>query len=153
MTGNKKSFSIISVSSKTFSLILDTFDYAVTLLFNIKQKIQISFVSSAISKAISSFTIKKIKITFITSLIGKQIQAITSAYPELDARWLLTGEGEMLQFEQVGTNVASERTKEEPLELYKKLVESQEREILWLRQQVESLTNSVAELGKNKLAI
>lgn len=63
MAGNTKSFNLTNVASKSFTLILKAFDYALTFLFRIKQKIQITFVSHASMKAISNIVIKKIKMT------------------------------------------------------------------------------------------
>lgn len=78
MTGNKKSFTMNMVASKSFSFIMNAFDYAVTFLFRIKQKVQISIISSAILKSISNITLKKIKMTISSvKFIGKQIQPIT----------------------------------------------------------------------------
>lgn len=62
MTGNKKSFNIVSVSSKAFSFILDSFDYAVTFLFRINNKIRISFIGSAIVKFTQIINLKRIRI-------------------------------------------------------------------------------------------
>lgn len=93
MTGNKTSFSIISVSSKLFSFILE-FDYALTFLFRIKQLTPILFISSEISKLLSSFTIKKIKISFISKLITNQIQAI--AIKKIKLTFIIREIGKML---------------------------------------------------------
>lgn len=62
MTGNKKSFSLITVSSKTFRMILNNFDFAVTFLFRINNKIKITFISSLINKFVQTVNLKKIKI-------------------------------------------------------------------------------------------
>lgn len=71
MSGNKTTFNIRSVASKSFNFILDSFDYAVTFLFRIKQKFQIQFVSSALLKFTSTIAIKKVKLSFIPRTIGK----------------------------------------------------------------------------------
>jgi hypothetical protein len=95
----KKTFSINVVSSKAFSFIMNSFDYAVTFFFNVKQKFNISFVPTmqirstsdiilkkikmAISrvnfivKETSSVSIKRIKISIIVKEIGKVIFPIT----------------------------------------------------------------------------
>ena len=62
MAGNKKSFNLTSVSSKTFNLILSSFDYAVTFLFRINNKIKITFVANLINKFTQTINLKKIKI-------------------------------------------------------------------------------------------
>jgi len=78
MAGNKKSFSMNNVVSKSFSFILDSFDFAVTFLFRIKQKFQISFISKANLGAISNITLKKIKMTISSvNFLAHQIQSIT----------------------------------------------------------------------------
>jgi hypothetical protein len=99
MVGNKTSFITKLVSSKSFTFILDSFDYAVTFLLRIKQRIPITFVfhaklgsisnitlnkikmvvlnSKLIGKILSSFTIKKIKLTIIFREIGKILFPIT----------------------------------------------------------------------------
>jgi hypothetical protein len=76
MAGNKKSFITNVVESKALSFILDSFDYAVTFLFRIKQHANMSFISSASLKSVSNVILKKIKITTIVRFIGKQIQSI-----------------------------------------------------------------------------
>jgi len=62
MAGNKKSFNLTAVSSKTFNLIISSFDYAVTFLFRINNKIGISFLGSAIVKFTQTVNLKKIRI-------------------------------------------------------------------------------------------
>ena len=75
MAGNKKSFNLTSVSSKTFSLILSSFDYAVTFLFRIRNKIQITFIASLINKLTQTINLKKIRIIISqVKLIVKPIQ-------------------------------------------------------------------------------
>ena len=77
MAGNKKSFSITSVSSKTFSLILSSFDYAVTFLFRINNKIKITFVASLINKITQTINLKKIRILISqVKLIVKPTQVV-----------------------------------------------------------------------------
>jgi len=98
MAGNKKSFNLISVSSKNFNLILSSFDYAVTFLFRIRNKIKITFVANLINKFTQTINLKKIRIlisqvklivrptqtlnlkkikfTIISKLIGKIISII-----------------------------------------------------------------------------
>lgn len=77
MAGNKKSFNLTSVSSKTFNLILSSFDYAVTFLFRIRNKIQITFISSLINKVTQTINLKKIKILISqVKLIVKPTQTI-----------------------------------------------------------------------------
>lgn len=74
----KKTFSVNVVALKAFSFMMDSFDYAVTFLFNIKQKVKISFVSSASIKAVSNIILKKIKLNIsMPRLIGRQVQGIT----------------------------------------------------------------------------
>lgn len=77
MAGNKKSFNIVSVSSKAFGLILDSFDYAATLIFRINNKIRITFNSSVISKLTQTVNLKKIRILISqVKLIVKPTQTI-----------------------------------------------------------------------------
>jgi len=77
MAGNKKSFNLTSVSSKTFSLILSSFDYAVTFLFRINNKIKITFVASLINKFTQTINLKKIKILISqVKLIVKPTQTV-----------------------------------------------------------------------------
>lgn len=98
MTGNKKSFNLTSVSSNTFKLILTSFDYAITFLFRIRNKIQITFIASIINKMTQTinlkkiriiisqvklivsptqiFNLKKIKILAVSKLIGKLVSTI-----------------------------------------------------------------------------
>jgi len=72
MTGNKKSFNLTAISSKAYSLILSSFDFAVTFIFRINNKIKITFVSSIINKFTQTINLKKIKI------IISQIKLIVS---------------------------------------------------------------------------
>lgn len=76
MAGNKKSFDLRVVYSKTFPLILSTFDYAVTFLFRIRNKISITFVSQLINKFVQTINLKRIRIIASGKLIGKQTQTI-----------------------------------------------------------------------------
>lgn len=77
MAGNKKSFNLKSVSSKTFNLILSSFDYAVTFLFRINNKIKIIFVASLINKITQTINLKKIRILISqVKLIVKPTQNI-----------------------------------------------------------------------------
>ncbi len=77
MAGNKKSFNLTAISSKTYNIILSSFDYAVTFLFRIRNKIRINFVSSAVVKFVSTFNLKKIKILISqVKLIVKPTQVI-----------------------------------------------------------------------------
>ncbi len=77
MAGNKKSFNLTAISSKTYNVILSSFDYAVTFLFRIRNKIRINFVSSAVVKFVSTFNLKKIKILISqVKLIVKPTQVI-----------------------------------------------------------------------------
>lgn len=62
MTGNKKSFILTNISSKSFNIILSSFDFVVTFLFRIKNKIKIVAISSAIQKISQTISVKKIKI-------------------------------------------------------------------------------------------
>lgn len=78
MAGNKSSFVTKVVSSKSFRFILDSFDYAVTFLFNIKQKAKLAFISSALIKTSSTITLKKIKMVVANSrALLKPIQSIS----------------------------------------------------------------------------
>ncbi len=77
MAGNKKSFNLTSVSSKTFNLILSSFDYAVTFLFRINNKIKITFVASLINKFTQTINLKKIRILISqVKLIVKPTQTV-----------------------------------------------------------------------------
>ena len=77
MAGNKKSFNLTSVSSKTFNLILSSFDYAVTFLFRINNKIKITFVANLINKFTQTINLKKIKILISqVKLIVKPTQTV-----------------------------------------------------------------------------
>ncbi len=78
MAGNKKSFITKLVSSKSFTFILDNFDYAVTFLFRIKQRIPITFISHANLGSVSNIVLKKVKMVVSNSkLIGKVVSNIT----------------------------------------------------------------------------
>jgi len=66
MTGNRKSFSLIIKERKSFNVILSYFDFAITFLFSIKQKISLSYVMSTLSKISQSFYIKKIRISILS---------------------------------------------------------------------------------------
>ena len=77
MAGNKKSFNLTSVSSKTYNLILSSFDYAVTFLFRINNKIKITFVANLINKFTQTINLKKIKILISqVKLIVKPTQTV-----------------------------------------------------------------------------
>lgn len=77
MAGNEKSFKIVSVSSKTYNLILSSFDFAVTFLFRIRNKIKITFLASLVSKVTQTFNLKKIKIVISqVKLIVSQTQTL-----------------------------------------------------------------------------
>lgn len=77
MSGNKKSFNLTSVSSKTFNLILSSFDYAITFLFRINNKIKIIFIVSLINKITQTINLKKIRILISqVKLIVKPTQTI-----------------------------------------------------------------------------
>lgn len=77
MAGNKKSFNLTSVSAKTFNLILSSFDYAVTFLFRINNKIKITFVASLINKFTQIINLKKIRILISqVKLIVKPTQTV-----------------------------------------------------------------------------
>ena len=78
MAGNKKSFITKLVSSKSFTFILDSFDYAVTFLFRITQRIPITFVSHAKIGSVINMALKKVKMVVSNSrLIGKIVSNIT----------------------------------------------------------------------------
>lgn len=77
MAGNKKSFNLTSVSSKTFALILSSFDYTITFLFRINNKIKITFVASLINKITQTINLKKIRILISqVKLIVKPTQTV-----------------------------------------------------------------------------
>lgn len=93
MAGNKKSFNIVSVSSKTFSFILDSFDYAVTFLFRINNKIRITFNSSVIVKFTQTINLKKIRILISqVKLIVKPTQTINLKKISISAIGKLIGQ-------------------------------------------------------------
>jgi hypothetical protein len=76
MPSKTKFFKLTSVNSKSFNLIVEAFDFAITLLFRIINHINITFVSSAIVSSFSTITLKKIKLVSATKLIGKIVSTI-----------------------------------------------------------------------------
>jgi hypothetical protein len=68
---NKKSFRLTTVARKSFSLFLNNFQFATTLIFKIKNKIGLTFVVSSIGKLFTTVNMKKIKFNFVTKLTGK----------------------------------------------------------------------------------
>lgn len=77
MYGNKKTFNIISISQKTFSIIIDGFEHFTTFVFNIFPNITIEFVSSAIEKLTQTFSVSKVRMIISQmSLIVSQTQTI-----------------------------------------------------------------------------
>lgn len=77
MIGNNKSFNLITRTRKTFSLILSSFDYAVTFFFRINGKIKLTFVSTAIMQFVSTINLKRIRMTISQmKLITKITQTI-----------------------------------------------------------------------------
>ena len=80
------------------------------------------------------------------SLNGKNIVKIISTYRDLNARWLLTGEGEMLVSESYPTDSAiAQFLKNQNRELMEK-VESLNREVGDLQRQLSELKKEYARL-------
>jgi hypothetical protein len=102
MAGNKKLFNVSVASVKSMSFIMDFFDSAFSLIFRIKQKIQIQFISKASLKALSNILIKKVKITISgVKFIGKQIQTINIKNVKLGV--ILKEVGKIVQIINLGT--------------------------------------------------
>jgi len=81
INSNKKSFSLLTKVTKTFSIYISNFQTATTLIFRIIQQISISFVMSSIQKLVSVLSVKKIRITIsIVKLIANITQTINSKY-------------------------------------------------------------------------
>lgn len=64
MSGNKKNFRFSSVSSKTFSFILDYFEFSSSFVSRIRQYFKISFIMSIINQLFSNVRIKSPKLLF-----------------------------------------------------------------------------------------
>lgn len=87
-----------------------------------------------------------------------KLQRIVNTFPDLNARWLLTGEGDMLVFEPVGAKVAAERSAgnevgNEILELYKKMLADKDNEINFLRNQLIGSNKIEVDGGKKGMAM
>jgi hypothetical protein len=75
MAGNQKSFNLISRTTKSFNIILSFFDYAVTFIFRIKPKINLTFVMKAQTKWTQTIAVKRIVMTISKmALTMSQIQ-------------------------------------------------------------------------------
>ena len=62
MSANEKTFSLFTKTSKTFRLILTSFEYAITLITRIFMRIPITFITSAIFKVSQIMKLKRIRI-------------------------------------------------------------------------------------------
>lgn len=113
MAGNKKSFNLTSVSSKTFALILSSFDYAVTFLFRINNKIRMTFVASLINKFTQTMNLKKIRILISqVKLIVKPTQTVNLKKIKITALSKLIGKlVSVIKIKNVITFVSTARQK------------------------------------------
>ena len=81
------------------------------------------------------------------SLNGKNIVKIISTYRDLNARWFLTGEGDMLVSESLPTESAiTQFLKKQNSELMEK-IESLNREVGDLQRQLSEMKKEYAHLG------
>jgi hypothetical protein len=72
MSGKTKTFKLVSKTSKAFSIFLESFDYAITFIFRIRNKIVLGFVSSAKASSFSNIILKKVKLSISqVKLTGK----------------------------------------------------------------------------------
>lgn len=74
---NSKSFNIINRFSKSFSLVVEGFQFATSLFMRIRFKIPITFVTSAIANVFTNIRLRRIQITISpVKLIGKLVTTI-----------------------------------------------------------------------------
>lgn len=76
MAGNSKSFNLISITRKSFNLIINNFDFVFTLLFRLREHVRIEFLSKAIVNATQSLRVKKISIVSLMKMISKNYPVI-----------------------------------------------------------------------------
>lgn len=75
---NSKSFNLINRISKSFDLVVEGFQFATSIFMNIRFKIPITFISSAIAKIVTTINLRRVKITISqTKLIGKIVTGIS----------------------------------------------------------------------------
>lgn len=73
----------------------------------------------------------------------RALKKITSTYPELNKRWLLTGEGQMLSTD---TNDKKQTTKEKIEQDYLEIIKRQAAQIEQLQEQIGKLIEIIAGL-------
>ena len=73
---NKASFNLSIKAKKSFELFIKGFTYAVTLLFNIKFKIPITFISKVSMNALAIINVKRIRLIPIARLRTSVVQII-----------------------------------------------------------------------------
>jgi hypothetical protein len=87
MSVNEKTFSLFTKTQKVFSLVLTSFDYAITLIARIFMRMPISFVSSVQISLSQIFNLKRIRIVIsqvklrinLTEIFNlKQIRLVTT---------------------------------------------------------------------------
>ena len=72
MGASRKSFSLYTKTRKSFNIVMSYFDYTISFIFNITNRIRISFASSAIVRSVSNINLKRIRIVI------SQVKLITS---------------------------------------------------------------------------
>jgi len=78
-TTNKKSYNVSLRKKKSYKVSLFGFQYAATLIANIRQKLPITFVASLTTKLATTINVKRIRLIISkTSLIQKITQTISS---------------------------------------------------------------------------
>lgn len=89
---NKKDFSLINRISKSFSILIDDFKFAATLLFNVRFNIRQIYTPSFKINFSQIFNLRKVKITIspfalianITQIINVSRVRLVLAYQEID---------------------------------------------------------------------
>jgi hypothetical protein len=80
MQKNTKTFKLVNRISKTFGVIIANFSYAATLLFRIRFKIPITFISRASIKAITIIRLRRVR------LIISQVKLIVAPLQTINLR-------------------------------------------------------------------
>lgn len=79
MNKNETTFRLVNRISKDFSIIISNFEYAATLLANIRSKLRINLIMSLLTNISSSVLLRKIKISISqVKLITSLVQTINS---------------------------------------------------------------------------
>ena len=80
MNKNEKNFRLVNRISKNFQLIIANFEFAATLIANIRQKLNIGFVMSLANRVFSTISLRKIR------MVISQVKLITSITQAISSR-------------------------------------------------------------------